>query len=119
GAASLAPGTVYAPHVYTLAFTGDDASRASITKDTLRPSNASAREEAQGYAAPFVVTEFGFSPSAPNFADYVRWKQELEEQQLAVYDATCDGAPIVHGSLDPESFDCGGAGEHALVITGR
>jgi endoglycosylceramidase len=202
GAGSLGPGTVYAPHVYTLAFTGDDASRASITKDTLRPSNASAREEAEGYAAPFVVTEFGFGPSAPNFADYVRWQQELEEEQLAsgsffwlwsensqgawgffdfdaagvasprdtvfnamkrvraeaiagqlvalgydaqarrfearfvgggatgpnvlslggalaVYDATCDGLPVLHGSLDPASLDCGGEGEHTLVLTAR
>ncbi len=83
GAASLGIGTVYAPHVYTLAFRGTDEQKNGLTKETLRPSNARAREEADGFAAPMVVTEFGFSPAAPNFASYVEWQSELQDEQLA------------------------------------
>ncbi len=80
GAGSLGPGTVYAPHVYTLAFAGDDTARNNVTKEGLRSSNASAREEAESYAAPLAITEFGFDPRQPSFARYVRWQLELQDE---------------------------------------
>jgi endoglycosylceramidase len=83
GAGSLGPGTVYAPHVYTLAFAGDDTARNTVTKEGLRVSNASAREEAESYAAPLAITEFGFDPKQPSFARYVRWQMELEDEMQA------------------------------------
>ena len=75
----LGPGTVYAPHVYTSAF-ASDAARAAVSKDTLRRSYEAARDEAAGWQAPLVVTEFGFPPQAANFASYVRWHAELAEE---------------------------------------
>ena len=83
GSGSAGAGTVYAPHVYTFVFTGNDATRASITKDSLARSNQSAREEADSWAAPLVITEFGYGPSSPNFADYVRWQMELQDEAQA------------------------------------
>ena len=75
----LGPGTVYAPHIYTTAFASADA-QASVTKDNLRRSYENARDEAAGWQAPLVVTEYGFPPSAPNFTAYVGWHAELAEE---------------------------------------
>lgn len=74
------PNTVYAPHVYTLAFTGTDAQRAAITKETLRPSNEAARFEADSWQAPLVITEFGYDPKRPEFEEYIRWQLELQDE---------------------------------------
>jgi len=73
------PLTAYAPHVYTLAFTGTDAQRAAITKETLRPSNEAARDEAESWRAPLVITEFGYDPDRPEFSDYIAWQLELQD----------------------------------------
>jgi endoglycosylceramidase len=83
GAGPIAPGTVYAPHVYTLSFTGSDASRAAATKETFRASNERAREEADSFGAPLVITEFGWDPKAANFASFMRWQSELQDEQRA------------------------------------
>jgi hypothetical protein len=83
GTGSIGPGTVYAPHVYTFVFTGTDESRAQITKDKLRPSNESARAEADGLEAPLVITEWGYDPKQPNYQAYVQWQQELQDEQKA------------------------------------
>ncbi len=80
GDGSLGAGTVYAPHVYTLVFAGDQASRDGATKDRLRRSNASARDEADGWLAPLVVTEFGFDPHDANFPKFMRFQQELQDE---------------------------------------
>lgn len=53
----LGAGTVYAPHVYTSAFASDDA-RAAVSKNNLRRSYEAARDEAAGWQAPLVVTEY-------------------------------------------------------------
>jgi endoglycosylceramidase len=80
GSGSLGAGSVYAPHVYTRVFVGGDA---GITKELLTNSNVSARQEAESYDAPLAITEYGFSPSDPLFADYIRWQEQLQEEQLA------------------------------------
>jgi endoglycosylceramidase len=77
------PGSVYAPHVYTLAFTGSAEQRASMTKDTLAPSNEAAREEADSWKAPLAITEFGFGPSDPRADDYLAWQSELQDEVQA------------------------------------
>jgi endoglycosylceramidase len=74
------PATVYAPHVYTLAFNGTEAQRAAITKETLRPSNEAARLEAESWRAPLVITEFGYDPKRPEFEDYLRFQLELQDE---------------------------------------
>src|SRR6185437_12573932 len=63
---------------YTTAFTGAD-----FTKDSLAPSNQRAREEADSWGAPLVITEWGYSPGDARFADYVRFEQELQEDARA------------------------------------
>jgi endoglycosylceramidase len=79
----LGPGTVYAPHVYTLAFTGTPSSIAAMSKETLRASNENARLEADAWQAPLVIGEFGFSPTSPAFTDYVAWQSELQDEVRA------------------------------------
>ena len=82
GDGAIAAGTVYAPHVYTLVFAGSDASRDMATKETLAPSNQSARDEADGFLAPLAITEYGYGPDK-NFARYIRWQSELQDEQRA------------------------------------
>ncbi|GAC1551122.1 MAG: hypothetical protein NVS3B10_13820 [Polyangiales bacterium] len=89
--ASLAPGplslggVVYAPHVYTHAFTpGDDSAwRASFGIDDLRPSNAAAREEADSWHAPLFVGEYGWGPTDGRFDDYIGMQQQLQDETMA------------------------------------
>lgn len=77
------PGTVYAPHVYTLAFTGTDADKTAMTKDTLEPSNESARHEADSWDAPLAITEFGYGPSDIQADNYLTWQTELQDTYQA------------------------------------
>lgn len=77
--ASLGPGTVYSPHVYTAAF-GSPEVRAAVTEDTVRRSYEAARSEAEAWAAPLVVTEIGFPPSDPRFAEYMGWHASLADE---------------------------------------
>ncbi len=80
GSGSIGAGTVYAPHVYTLAFTNPDE---SVTKDTYAHSNESARDEADSWEAPLVITEYGYPPSSPNFMSWAKWQAELEDEVKA------------------------------------
>lgn len=82
GAGSIGPLSVYAPHVYTHAFTAN-AGSIVMTKDDLARSNLRAREEAAGYEAPLVITEWGFDPKLPNAADYFRFEQEAQDDAMA------------------------------------
>jgi endoglycosylceramidase len=77
------PGTVYAPHVYTLAFGGSDAQHQSMTKDTLRPSNESAREEADSWKAPLAVGEYGYDPNGIQADNYLAWQTDLQDEYQA------------------------------------
>jgi endoglycosylceramidase len=78
-------GVVYAPHVYTHVFiTGDDSQwRATFTKEDLRPSNQSARDEADSWHAPLFVGEFGWGPTDARFADYIGWQLDLQDEYMA------------------------------------
>lgn len=77
--APLGPGTAYAPHVYTAAF-GSAEVRAAVTEDKVRRSYEAAREEAAAWQAPLVVTEIGFPPSDPRFAEYMGWHAALSDE---------------------------------------
>lgn len=81
--APLGSMTTYSPHVYTDAFTATPTQLASLTKETLRRSNANARNEADSWHAPLVITEWGFDPNAVNADNYVSWQSELQEQYQA------------------------------------
>lgn len=83
GDGSLGENTVYAPHVYTLSFTGTDAQREAMTKETLQPSNEAARSEADTWKAPLVITEWGYGPTAPHALDYYVWQSELQDASMA------------------------------------
>jgi hypothetical protein len=76
---SLGAGTVYAPHVYTNAFAGGDG----FTETSLSTSNVNARSEADSWASPLVITEWGFNPADARFGDYVGFQQDLQEQVRA------------------------------------
>ncbi len=77
------PGTVYAPHVYTLAFSGTDEQRQQMTRTTLELSNKAARAEAKSWKAPLAVTEFGYDPLGIQSDNYLAWQLELEDQYQA------------------------------------
>lgn len=81
GTGSLAPGTIYAPHVYTAVFGANSARRDTLTIDDLTPSNERARAEADGWQAPLLIGEFGFSPFAANFEFVIRTQLALQEAQ--------------------------------------
>lgn len=77
------PGTVYAPHVYTLSFGGSDAQHEAMTKDTLRHSNESARDEADSWKAPLAVGEYGYDPAGIQAENYLVWQTELQDEYKA------------------------------------
>jgi endoglycosylceramidase len=77
------PGTVYAPHVYTLAFTGSDEQHQQMTRATLEPSNKAARAEARSWNAPLAITEFGYDPAGIQADNYLAWQLELEDKYQA------------------------------------
>ncbi len=82
GQGSIGPLTAYAPHVYTDAFSAN-AGTIAFTEEDLLTSNSNARDEATGFQAPLVITEWGFDPSLPNAADYVRDEQAAQDTVMA------------------------------------
>jgi endoglycosylceramidase len=116
GTGSLGVGSVYAPHVYTYVFTNSVMADLSLTKDDLERSNDSARAEADGWQAPLVITEWGFDPSNPIYASYVRWQQEWQDANLAsaFYWVWKELPPATWGFYD---FDASGnASERAATV---
>ena len=77
--APLGAGTVYAPHIYTAAF-GSEEVRSAVTEGALRRSYEAARAEADAWQAPLVVTEIGFAPQHPRFAEYMGWHATLADE---------------------------------------
>jgi endoglycosylceramidase len=81
GTGSIGAGTAYAPHVYTLAFTNEGAT--GLTEQSFAASNVNARAEADSWAAPLVITEFGWDPHSTNFVNWIGWQMDLEDRVLA------------------------------------
>ena len=75
------PRAVYAPHVYTDAFTGVDLT--TVTIDALRPSMAAARKEADSWRAPLWIGEWGASPAAAGVEAYLGDELALQDEELA------------------------------------
>ncbi len=82
GMGSIGAGTVYAPHVYTLAFTNENTT--GLTEESFANSNFNARAEADSWAAPL-----GDPPSTagirrlPTSTTGPSGKADLEDQNLA------------------------------------
>lgn len=73
-------GGVYAPHIYTLVFSGTDMQRQTFTIDTLRASHANAAREARSWGTPTIVTEWGYGPSGIRMEDYVSAQADLQDE---------------------------------------
>jgi endoglycosylceramidase len=73
------PGSVYAPHVYTYAFSAPPGAREGLTKDALAPSNEAARDEADSWKAPLAITEYGYGPGDPHADDYYAWQVAAQD----------------------------------------
>jgi endoglycosylceramidase len=76
-------GAVYAPHVYTLVFSDPENRLATITIDDLRPSVQNARREADAWATPLFIGEFGGGPTTTNVQNYLRFEIDLQDETLA------------------------------------
>ena len=76
-------GAVYAPHIYTFVFYSDQTPLQTLTPDALEPSVEAARREADAWGTPFVITEFGIGPSAPNADLWMGVEAELHDRFLA------------------------------------
>jgi endoglycosylceramidase len=77
------PGSVYAPHVYTYAFSAPAGARESLTKDALRPSNEAALDEARSWGAPLAITEYGYGPGEVRADDYYAFQVALHDEVMA------------------------------------
>lgn len=74
------PGSVYSPHVYTLAFTATDAQRMSFTRHTLDGSHANAVREATAWGSALFVGEWGYDPSGTRAEDYYATQVDLFDE---------------------------------------
>jgi endoglycosylceramidase len=73
-------GGVYAPHVYTLAFTANETLRRAFTRDTLRVSNANAVREAAAWGTPLLITEFGYDPRGTRAQEYLELQGDIQDE---------------------------------------
>jgi endoglycosylceramidase len=76
-------GAVYAPHIYTYAFADPDNRLPTVTIDELLPSNANARAEAEAWATPLFIGEFGLGPGHEAFARYIGLQLDAQDELLA------------------------------------
>jgi endoglycosylceramidase len=72
-------GAVYSPHVYTCVFSGCPN---GVSRETLEPSVAAARDEADAWKTPLFIGEFGNGPTADNDL-YMGVQAELHDKYLA------------------------------------
>jgi endoglycosylceramidase len=73
-------GAVYAPHVYTMIFTGDST---DYTRDRLEASVRGTRDEAAAWGTPLVIGEYGCDPLGVNGDRWIGYQAELHDQYLA------------------------------------
>jgi endoglycosylceramidase len=74
------PGTVYAPHVYTMIFTGDST---DYTRSVLEASVRGTRDEAAAWGTPLLIGEYGCDPLGTNGDRWIGLQAELHDQYLA------------------------------------
>ncbi|MCB9661171.1 MAG: cellulase family glycosylhydrolase [Polyangiales bacterium] len=80
GAPFDVPGGVYAPHIYTLSFSGTEADLLAFTRASLRPANRSAYEEAVAWQTPLLVGEFGINPRGTRGLEYLELQLDLQDE---------------------------------------
>ena len=74
------PGSVYAPHIYTLSFTATDEQRMRFTRRTLAESHANAEREARAWGSATFIGEWGYGPEAVRAEDYYATQVSLFEE---------------------------------------
>lgn len=77
------PGAVYSPHIYTFIFGDAQEALENLDKESLRPSVDNARAEAEAWATPLFVGEFGAGPDTTNADLWMRYEAELQDEYLA------------------------------------
>ncbi len=80
GAPFNVPGGVYAPHIYTLAFTGTEEQILAFTRGTLRRAHETAYAEAIAWQTPLLVGEFGFNPNGTRGIEYLELQTDLHDE---------------------------------------
>lgn len=83
GAPFPTEGAVYSPHIYTFVFGNNPTALENLTYESLRPSVDAARAEADAYATPLFIGEFGIGPDMPNADNWMAWQAELHDEFLA------------------------------------
>ncbi len=76
-------GAVYAPHVYTFVFAADPRPLEELEARDLEPSVRNAREEADAWATPLFIGEFGIGPDTSNADLWMGAQAELHDRYLA------------------------------------
>lgn len=67
---------VYAPHLYTLAFSDPDGELATLEKSRLEQNFSNAERERASWQTPMLIGEWGIGPTADNADNYTRWMYE-------------------------------------------
>jgi hypothetical protein len=80
GAPFGVPGGVYAPHIYTLAFSGTEEQLLAFTRASLRPAHRSAYDEAVAWQTPLLVGEFGMNPVGTRGLEYLELQTDLHDE---------------------------------------
>lgn len=80
GAPFGVPGGVYAPHIYTLAFTGTEEQLLAFTRASLRRAHQSAYDEAVAWQTPLLVGEFGMNPNGTRGLEYLELQTDLHDE---------------------------------------
>jgi endoglycosylceramidase len=73
-------GSVYSPHIYTLAFIATDAQRQNFTRRTLEESHANAVREAAAWGSTLFVGEWGYDPAGIRAEDYYTTQVDLFDE---------------------------------------
>jgi len=76
-------GAVYAPHVYTYIFQGDDTLLQDLTLADLEGSVHGTREEAEGWETPLLIGEYGTGPTGTNADLWMGLQAQLHDKYLA------------------------------------
>jgi endoglycosylceramidase len=76
-------GAVYAPHIYTYVFGPSQTPLENLTAEELRPSVDNANAEANAFATPMFIGEFGMGPDGTNADLWMATQGELHDEYFA------------------------------------
>jgi endoglycosylceramidase len=77
------PGSVYSVHIYTAVFSNDTALADGTYPPQLRASITNARDEADGWQTPLMITEYGIGSTNPRTTEYIGHLLEDADSQMA------------------------------------